>query len=103
MLEKEYSTIVKYESFEVRGREGRTRNPRWRLDLGVKIGTGIGTIPAGFLADSIAVERWPVGECMVGQGGSWSPGSDSERKWNRGNLSRENKEGSKRNGSRSRE
>ena len=29
-------------------------------NLNVKIGTGIGTIPAGFLTDSIAVGRWPV-------------------------------------------
>ena len=29
----------------------------------VKIGTGIGTIPALFLTDSIAIGRWPVRGC----------------------------------------
>ena len=48
------------------------------LSMDVKIGTGIGTIPVGFLTDSIAVGRWPV------RGSAWAdrrtrgPGSDSE-------------------------
>jgi len=76
--------------------------------VAVKIGTGIGTIPAGCLTDSIAVGRWPVRGSAWQTGRTWSPGSDSEEedegtgKERAGmSLSREKRERSKRNGSKS--
>jgi len=39
---------------------------------GVKIGTGIGTIPAWFLTDSIAIGCWPVRGC------AWADRKDTE-------------------------
>jgi len=44
----------------------------WEQYASVKIGTGIGTIPAGFLTDSIAVRRWPV------RGSAWADRKDAE-------------------------
>jgi len=38
----------------------------------VKIGTGIGTIPAWFLTDSIAIRHWPVRGC------AWADRKDAE-------------------------
>ena len=49
----------------------------------VKIGTGIGTIPAGCLTDSIAVGRWPVRGSAGRTGRTQCPGSDSEEQGRR--------------------
>jgi len=55
-------------------REGTGLGSTLQSDYTVKIGTGIGTIPALVLTDSIAIGRWPVRGCAWADrkdAGSW--------------------------------